>query len=228
MDAAERKARQDELKKAAAEKALEWLTPGQVVGVGSGSTVGFFIEALGRHRQDFPQAVSSSLRSTELLREAGIEVLDLNQIDEIGCYVDGADEVDPGFALIKGGGGALTREKIVAQASRHFVCIVDETKYVPVLGQFPLPVEVVPLARSMVSRQLVKLGGRPELRIGFRSAGGNEIVDVEGLDLSQPLSMEDEINRITGVIDNGLFAHRPADLLVLARESGVEVLKAQV
>ena len=224
MDAAERKARQDELKKAAAEKALEWLTPGQVVGVGSGSTVGFFIEALGRHRQDFPQAVSSSLRSTELLREAGIEVLDLNQIDEIGCYVDGADEVDPGFALIKGGGGALTREKIVAQASRHFVCIVDETKYVPVLGQFPLPVEVVPMALHLVGRQREALGGTVRERNGYITDNGNPILDVSGLQIHDPVALEETINQWPGVVTVGLFARRRPETVLLATMDGVQVL----
>ncbi len=227
MDAAEkaaRKAHQDELKQAAAEKALDWLTPGKVVGVGSGSTVAFFIEALGRRRKDFPQAVSSSLRSTELLREAGIEVLDLNQVDEIDCYVDGADEVDPGFALIKGGGGALTREKIVAQASRHFVCIVDESKYVPVLGQFPLPVEVVPMAMHLVGRQLEKLGGTVRERAGYITDNGNPILDVSGLQISDPVELEETINQWPGVVTNGIFARRRPETVLIAGMHGVQVL----
>ena len=206
--------RQDQLKREAAIKAVEFVPDNEYIGIGTGSTVDFFIEALGQSGKKVKGAVSTSPRSSELMR--------------LAVYVDGADEVNHLLQMIKGGGGAHVHEKIVANAADRFICIADESKYVSRLGRFPLPVEVVPLARSMVSRQLVKLGGRPELRIGFRSAGGNEIVDVEGLDLSQPLSMEDTINRITGVIDNGLFAHRPADLLVLARESGVEVLKAQV
>ena len=196
MDAAEkaaRKAHQDELKQAAAEKALDWLTPGKVVGVGSGSTVAFFIEALGRRRKDFPQAVSSSLRSTELLREAGIEVLDLNQVDEIDCYVDGADEVDPGFALIKGGGGALTREKIVAQASRHFVCIE-------------------------------KLGGTVRERAGYITDNGNPILDVSGLQISDPVALEETINQWPGVVTNGIFARRRPETVLIAGMHGVQVL----
>lgn len=227
MDAAEkaaRKAHQDQLKRAAAEKALEWLIPGKVVGVGTGSTVAFFIEALGHHRKEFPQAVSSSVRSTELLQEAGIEVLDLNQVDEIACYVDGADEVDPGFALIKGGGGALTREKILAQASRHFVCIVDESKYVPVLGQFPLPVEVVPMAQRLVTRQLEKLGGTVRERNGFVTDNGNIILDVSGLHITDPVALEETINNWPGVVTNGIFARRRPETVLIAGEHGVQVL----
>ena len=220
--------RQDQLKREAAIKAVEFVPDNEYIGIGTGSTVDFFIEALGQSGKKVKGAVSTSPRSSELMSLYGIPEIHLNDVMRLAVYVDGADEVSHLLQMIKGGGGAHVREKIVANAADRFICIADESKYVSRLGRFPLPVEVVPLARSMVSRQLVKLGGRPELRIGFRSAGGNEIVDVEGLDLSQPLSMEDEINRITGVIDNGLFAHRPADLLVLARESGVEVLKAQV
>lgn len=220
--------RQDQLKREAAIKAVEFVPENEYIGIGTGSTVDFFIEALGQSGKKVKGAVSTSPRSSELMSLYGIPEIHLNDVMRLAVYVDGADEVNHLLQMIKGGGGAHVHEKIVANAADRFICIADESKYVSRLGRFPLPVEVVPLARSMVSRQLVKLGGRPELRIGFRSAGGNEIVDVEGLDLSQPLSMEDIINRITGVIDNGLFAHRPADLLVLARESGVEVLKAQV
>ena len=170
------------------------------------------------------QSCSSSLRSTELLREAGIEVLDLNQIDEIGCYVDGADEVDPGFALIKGGGGALTREKIVAQASRHFVCIVDETKYVPVLGQFPLPVEVVPMALHLVGRQLEALGGTVRERNGYITDNGNPILDVSGLQIHDPVALEETINQWPGVVTVGLFARRRPETVLLATMDGVQVL----
>lgn len=220
--------RQDQLKREAALKAVEFVPENEYIGIGTGSTVDFFIEALGQSGKKVKGAVSTSPRSSELMSLYGIPEIHLNDVMRLAVYVDGADEVNHLLQMIKGGGGAHVREKIVANAADRFICIADESKYVSRLGRFPLPVEVVPLARSMVSRQLVKLSSRPELRIGFRSAGGNEIVDVEGLDLSQPLSMEDEINRITGVIDNGLFAHRPADLLVLARASGVEVLKAQV
>ena len=158
------------------------------------------------------------------LREAGIEVLDLNQIDEIGCYVDGADEVDPGFALIKGGGGALTREKIVAQASRHFVCIVDETKYVPVLGQFPLPVEVVPMALHLVGRQLEALGGTVRERNGYITDNGNPILDVSGLQIHDPVALEETINQWPGVVTVGLFARRRPETVLLATMDGVQVL----
>lgn len=223
MDAAARKAQQDALKKAAAERAMDWLTPGKVVGVGTGSTVRFFIDALARRRHEFPQAVSSSESSTALLKEAGIEVLDLNEVGEIDCYVDGADEVDPGFALIKGGGGALTREKIIAQASRQFVCIVDQSKCVPVLGTFPLPVEVVPMAASLITRQLEALGGQVRQRPDFVTDNGNLILDVSGLSITDPQAMEESINHWPGVVTVGLFARRRPETVLVAAPEGVQV-----
>lgn len=218
------KLRQDQLKQAAAERAMDWLTPGRVVGVGTGSTVAFFIAALARRRAEFAQAVSSSEQSTRLLQAAGIEVLDLNDVDGIDCYVDGADEVDPGFALIKGGGGALTREKIIAEASRQFVCIVDQSKHVPVLGRFPLPVEVLPMAARLVSRQLAALGGQVRQREAFITDNGNLILDVSGLDLTDPQAMEERINQWPGVVTVGLFARRRPETVVLAAPEGIQVL----
>ncbi len=208
-------------KHAAAEHALRFLTPGRTVGVGSGSTVGFFIAALSKRTVDFPNAVSSSERSTSLLQAAGIHVLDLNQAGPIDVYVDGADEVDPSLALIKGGGGALTREKIIAQASRRFVCIVDESKQVPVLGAFPLPVEVIPMARSLVTRQLQELGAEVKERAGFVTDNGNSILDASGLKITDPLALEDRINQWPGVVTVGLFARRRPDVLLVAGADGV-------
>ena len=212
------KARQ---KRAAAEHAMRYVTPGRIVGVGSGSTVACFIEALAARRADFPRAVSSSERSTRLLKDAGIEVVDLNEAGPIDVYVDGADEVDPALALIKGGGGALTREKIIAQASRTFVCIVDESKEVPVLGRFPLPVEVIPMACDMIARQLQGLGASVTLRDGFITDNGNRILDAAGLHIDDPLELEARINQWPGVVTVGLFARRRADVLLVAGPAGV-------
>ena len=208
-------------KRAAGRHALRFLTPGKTVGVGSGSTVACFIEALAERRADFPRAVSSSDRSTRLLVDAGIEVLDLNDAGTIDVYVDGADEVDPSFALIKGGGGALTREKIIAQASRQFVCIVDETKEVRVLGRFPLPVEVIPMARALVTRQLQALGASVALREDFVSDNGNLILDAAGMQIDDPQGLEAQINQWPGVVTVGLFARRGADVLLVAGADGV-------
>ena len=210
-----------EQKRAAAAYALRFLTPGRIVGVGSGSTVAFFIAALAGRRDDFPRAVSSSERSTVLLKNAGIDVLDLNEAGAIDVYVDGADEVDPTLALIKGGGGALTREKIIAQASRRFVCIVDESKEVPVLGGFPLPVEVIPMARSMITRELQALGADVSPREGFVTDNGNLILDAAGLRIDDPLTLEARINQWPGVVTVGLFARRRADVLLVAGPAGV-------
>jgi ribose 5-phosphate isomerase A len=212
----------DVQKHAAAEHALRFLTAGRVVGVGSGSTVGFFIAALSKRTVDFPRAVSSSERSTALLKSAGIEVLDLNDAGPIDVYVDGADEVDPQLALIKGGGGALTREKIIAQASRRFVCIVDETKQVPVLGRFPLPVEVIPMARTLVTRELQSLGATVTERAGFVTDNGNRILDAAGLAIADPLALEARINQWPGVVTVGLFARRRPDVLLVASPGGVK------
>lgn len=216
----------EQLKKAAALAALEYVPRGEVVGVGTGSTVNFFIDALASIKGDIAGAVSSSEASTQRLRDHGIRVLDLNEAGDIPIYVDGADEANRHLQLIKGGGGALTREKIVAAAARQFVCIADESKLVDVLGEFPLPVEVIPMARSFVARQLVKLGGRPELRQGVTTDNGNLILDVRGLSIAEPITLEREINDIPGVVTNGIFALRPADVLLLGGASGVRTLTA--
>jgi ribose 5-phosphate isomerase A len=213
-------------KRAAAEDAMRFLTPGRVVGVGSGSTVAFFIEALGRRAADFPRAVSSSERSTQLLRDAGITVIDLNDAGPIDVYVDGADEVDPGLALIKGGGGALTREKIIAQASRTFVCVVDASKTVPVLGRFPLPVEVISMARTLVARELEGLGASVTPRAGFVTDNGNLVLDAAGLDIDDPAALEARINQWPGVVTVGIFARRRADVLLVAGANGVTEKRA--
>jgi ribose 5-phosphate isomerase A len=215
----------DHLKQRAAEAALAYLPDDAIIGVGTGSTVNHFIKALGQHRFRIRAAVSSSQASTALLKEVGIEVMDLNAAGDLEVYVDGADESTRDLALIKGGGAALTREKIVAAASRQFVCIVDPSKIVPVLGRFPLPVEVIPMARSYVARQLVKLGGQPVFREGVITDNGNVILDVHHLDIVDPYSLETEINQIVGVVANGLFARRGADILLIGTEQGIETLK---
>lgn len=213
---------QDALKHAAAEAALQELPEDCIIGVGTGSTVNFFIEGLKTRRHRIKGAVSSSEASTARLKAIGIEVLDLNSVDELALYVDGADEVTEHLHMIKGGGGALTREKIVAAVARRFICIADESKWVGRLGRFPLPVEVIPMARAYVARQLVKLGGQPQLRLGFTTDNGNVILDVHGLNILNPVELESKINAITGVVTNGLFATRGADLLLLATASGVQ------
>jgi ribose 5-phosphate isomerase A len=215
---------QDDLKRAAGEAALAHVPAGAIVGVGTGSTVNFFIDALGRAKARYNGAVSSSKASAERMQKLGIEVIDLNSVAELPVYVDGADEVTRHLAMIKGGGGALTREKIVAAVARKFVCIADASKLVDVLGKFPLPVEVIPMARSYVARELVKLGGTPELRAGFTTDNGNVILDVYGLSITEPAALEERINHITGVVTNGLFARRGADVLLLASPDGVQTL----
>jgi ribose 5-phosphate isomerase A len=215
----------DQQKQAAAEAALRHVPEGCTIGVGTGSTVNHFIAALARHRFPVAAAVSSSEASTRLLKEAGIETVDLNSAGDLEVYVDGADEATRHLQLIKGGGGALTREKIVAAASRRFVCIADQSKLVDVLGRFPLPVEVIPMARSYVARQLVKLGGQPVLREGFTTDNGNVILDVHNLKIVDPSKLESQLNEITGVVCNGLFARRGADLLLIGTDTGVETLK---
>lgn len=215
---------QDDLKRAAAEAALAHVPAGAIVGVGTGSTVNFFIDALGRAKSRYDGAVSSSKASEARLKALGIEVIDLNSVAELPVYVDGADEVTRHLAMIKGGGGALTREKIVAAVARKFVCIADASKLVDMLGKFPLPVEVIPMARSFVARELVKLGGTPELRAGFTIDNGNVILDVYGLSITDPVALEERINHITGVVTNGLFARRGADVLLLASPDGVQTL----
>jgi len=217
---------QDAAKKAAAEAAIKYVVPGEVLGVGTGSTVNFFIDALAALRFDIPGAVSSSVASTERLKKANIPVLELNDTGPLSIYVDGADEANKHLQLIKGGGAALTREKIVAGASGKFICIADESKLVGVLGKFPLPVEVIPMARSFVARELAKLGGQPVLREGVITDNGNVIIDLRNLDIVDPIALETAISLIPGVVTVGLFAHRPADLLILGSPSGVREVKA--
>ncbi|MBY0579772.1 MAG: ribose-5-phosphate isomerase RpiA [Burkholderiales bacterium] len=217
---------QDEMKQAVAKAAIEHVPSGCIIGVGTGSTANYFIEELGKVKHRLEGAVASSEATAARLKSHGIEVLDLNGVNELDVYVDGADEITHNMHMIKGGGGALTREKIVAAVSRRFICVADESKLVDVLGKFPLPVEVIPMARSYVSRELVKLGGQPRLRAGFTTDNGNAILDVHGLAIMNPVELEGVINQITGVVTNGLFARRPADLLLLGTSSGVKSLKA--
>jgi len=215
---------QDELKKMVAEAALEYVEAGSIVGVGTGSTANFFIDGLGRIKHKIDGAVASSEASAERLRGHGIPVFDLNSVDEIPVYVDGADETNKHLHLIKGGGGALTREKIVAAASRTFVCIADESKLVDMLGAFPLPVEVIPMARSYIAREIVKLGGQPVLREGFTTDNGNIILDIHNLEILEPTRLEEQLNGLAGVVTNGLFACRPADVVLLSGADGVRKL----
>lgn len=212
-------------KRRAARAALEWLADARIVGVGTGSTVNHFIDALKDIRGRLDGAVSSSEASTQRLKALGIPVLDLNAIDELPVYVDGADQANRHLQLIKGGGGALTREKIVAAVSQQFLCIVDDSKLAGVLGSFPLPVEVIPMARSYVARELVKLGGRPDWRQGFITDNGNHILDVHGLTILDPPALEAEINQIAGVVTVGIFARRPADVLLIGHADKVETIR---
>jgi ribose 5-phosphate isomerase A len=211
-------------KQRAAAAALKYVEEDTIIGVGTGSTVNFFIDALVAQKLRIRGAVSSSNASTERLRHHKIEIFELNATGDIDVYVDGADECDPHLRLIKGGGAALTREKIVAAASRRFVCIVDASKQVDVLGNFPLPVEVIPMARSYVARQLIKLGGQPVWREGVITDNGNLILDVHGLRITDPVGLENRINQIVGVVTVGLFASRPADVLIVGGEDGVRIL----
>jgi len=215
---------QDQLKRMVGEAALDHVRPDSIIGVGTGSTVNCFIEALINSGTRIEAAVSSSEATTRLLQAGGIDVVDLNQTGGLDVYIDGADEFDAHRRLIKGGGGALTREKIVAAASRKFVCIADESKQVSVLGAFPLPLEVIPLARSLVARKMVALGGQPEWREGFVTDNGNWILDVRNIDLIDPVAMEKTINNLAGVVTCGLFALRPADLVLIATEKGIRQL----
>jgi ribose 5-phosphate isomerase A len=205
----------DAEKKRAGERALQYVEDGMIVGVGTGSTVAFFIDALAQSKLRIAGTVSSSEQSTKLLKERGIEVLDLNAAGTLAVYVDGADECDPHKRLIKGGGAALTREKIIAAASQKFVCLIDSAKRVDVLGRFPLPVEVIPMARSYVARQIVKLGGQPVWRDGVTTDNGNVILDVHNLSITDPVGLEREMNQIVGVVCVGLFAARPADIVLM-------------
>lgn len=219
---------QQDLKLQAAEAALQYIAPmltkDAVIGVGTGSTADLFIDGLARYRGQFRAAVASSERSAKRLTEAGIQVLDLNQVETMPVYVDGADEINAKLHMIKGGGGALTREKIVASVARQFVCIADESKLVEHLGRFPLPIEVLPIARQAVSRVVAALGGKPVLREGFVTDNGNQILDVSGLTISDACALEQRLNNLPGVVTNGLFAMRGADVALLATQSGIRTL----
>ena len=217
---------QDQLKEAVAREALKYVQD-PIVGVGSGSTVFKFIEALAQIKNRIDGAVAASEASAERLRKIGIRVMDLNSVSELPVYIDGADEVTEHLHMIKGGGGALTREKITGAVARKFACICDGSKLVPVLGKFPLPVEVIPMARSYVARELVKMGGHPRLREGFTTDNGNVVLDCHGMTLLDPPKTEAELNQLAGVVTNGIFARRPADVLLLAEASGVRTLTAR-
>ncbi|ESQ16622.1 MAG TPA: ribose-5-phosphate isomerase RpiA [Chromatiaceae bacterium] len=216
---------QDALKKQAAEAALDYVEGG-IVGVGTGSTVNHFIDYLATIKGKVEGAVSSSEVSTERMRQHGIPIMDLNAAGDLALYVDGADESNQDLQLIKGGGGALTREKIIAAASAKFVCIADQSKLVDLLGNFPLPVEVIPMARSYVARELVKLGGTPIWREGFITDNGNLILDVQGMQIREPAKLEQQINNLAGVVTVGIFALRPADVLILGSEQGPQIITA--
>ena len=213
---------QDELKQQVAAAALTQVPQGEIIGVGTGSTVNFFIDALAGIKHQIKGAVSSSERSTERLRAHGITVYDLNEVAQLSVYVDGADEIDASGAMIKGGGGALTREKIIAEAAERFICIVDQSKLVPVLGRFPLPVEVVPMARELVARRLRAMGGDPRERSGYVTDNGNLILDVHGLEIAQPREFETRVNQIPGVVTVGLFALRAANVALIGTAEGVQ------
>jgi ribose 5-phosphate isomerase A len=215
---------QDEMKKMVAEAALEYVEPGTIIGIGTGSTANHFIDSLAGIKHKIDGTVASSNASAERLAAHGIPVLDLNSVNELSVYIDGADESNHHLHLIKGGGGALTREKIVAACARKFVCIADASKLVDILGAFPLPIEVIPMARSMVARELVKRGGQPVYREGFTTDNGNDILDVHNMEIMEPVKLEQELNGIPGVVTVGLFARRPADVLLLGTEDGVRTL----
>jgi ribose 5-phosphate isomerase A len=215
---------QDEMKRKAAEAALEYVIPDEIVGVGTGSTVNHFIDVLADIKHKIKGAVSSSVASTERMEGYGIKVYELNDVDGIEVYIDGADESDHYLNLIKGGGGALTREKIIAGASKKFVCIADESKLVDVMGKFPLPIEVIPMARSFIARELVKLGGRPVWREGFVTDNGNDILDVHDLRIMEPVKLENELNKLPGIVTVGIFANRPADVLILGTPQGAKTV----
>jgi ribose 5-phosphate isomerase A len=216
---------QDQKKRIAAQAAIQHIPAGSVVGVGTGSTADYFIDELANIKHRIEGAVASSEATAKGLRRHGIEVMDLNNVDAIPVYVDGADEVTEHLHMIKGGGGALTREKIVAAVAKKFICIADESKLVSILGKFPLPVEIIPMARGHVAREIVRLGGQPVLREGFITDNCNVILDVHGLQILDPVELETALNQITGVVTNGLFARRGADMLLLGTDSGVRTFE---
>lgn len=216
---------QDEQKQAAAQAAIQYIPKGSVVGVGTGSTANYFIDALATIRHQIEGAVASSQATADRLKKCGIEVIDLNTVDNLPVYVDGADEITRHLHMIKGGGGALTREKIVAAVAHKFICIADQSKLVDVLGNFPLPVEVIPMARSYVAREIAQLGGQPALRVGFTTDNGNLILDIHHMNIVNPVELETTLNQIAGVVTNGLFARRGADLLLLGTQQGVETIQ---
>jgi len=215
---------QDEMKKMVAEAALEYVEPGTIIGIGTGSTANHFIDCLAGIKSRIEGTVASSEASAARLKSHGIQVLDLNSAGELSVYIDGADEANHYLHLIKGGGGALTREKIVAACSRKFVCIADSSKLVDCLGAYPLPIEVIPMARSMVARELVKRGGQPIYREGFVTDNGNIILDIHNMEIMEPVTLEEDLNNIPGIVTVGLFARRPADVLLLGTEDGVKKL----
>ncbi len=212
---------QDRKKKNAAKKAIDYVKNNSIIGVGTGTTINFFIEELGKNKGLIDGAISTSVATEKLLREQHIPVLPLNSVIDLPIYIDGADEVTHNKHLIKGGGGALTQEKIVAAASKQFICIIDDSKLVPLLGGFPLPVEVIPMAQSYVAREIAKLGGQPELRQDFLTDNGNIILDIHNLKIENPSELENQLNQITGLVTNGLFAKRPADTLIIATDDGI-------
>ncbi|MBP0133002.1 MAG: ribose-5-phosphate isomerase RpiA [Nitrosospira sp.] len=215
---------QDEQKRAVAQAAIQHVLAGSIVGVGTGSTANYFIDELAKIKHKIKGAVASSEATAQRLKGHGIEVMDLNSVNDLPLYIDGADEVTEHLHMIKGGGGALTREKIVAAVARKFVCVADQSKLVDILGEFPLPVEVVPMARSYVAREISRIGGQPMLRQGFTTDNGNVILDVRGLKILNPVELETALNQITGVVTNGLFARRCADVLLLGTDSGVRTI----
>lgn len=216
---------QDLLKKQAAEAALKYVEPNTIVGVGTGSTVNFFIDALATMKNDIEAAVSSSEESTKRLKAHGIEVVELNNVGNLPVYIDGADEIDEHLRMVKGGGGALTREKIIAAVADKFICIADESKVVGRLGNFPVPVEVIPMARSYVAREIVKLGGDPVWRQGFTTDNGNVILDIHNFDILDPVQLEQQLNSIVGVVTNGLFAKRGANKAIIASPAGLKFME---
>lgn len=215
---------QDEQKKAAAIAAIEYVPVGRVIGVGTGSTANYFIDELAKVKHKIDGAVASSDATAKRLKSHGIDVIDLNEVDDLSVYIDGADEITRHLHMTKGGGGALTREKIVAAVAKQFICITDQSKLVTVLGNFPLPIEVIPMARSFVAREITALGGQPALRQGFITDNGNIILDIHGLQISNPVELETTLNQVTGIVTNGLFARRAADILLLGNDKRVEII----